>query len=77
MNEYKRRLLYGKKRGEHCIIDKTKLSSMTPEALREYYAGGEYSCSLCGCGTRTPPSVKHRRRIVRRSLQNDLREMQQ
>jgi hypothetical protein len=44
-----------KKRGEHCVFSWTDQN------------GVGRSC-LCGCGSRTPPNKKHKKRIVKRFL---------
>lgn len=34
-----------------------------------------FKSSLCGCGHRNAPPIKHRRRIVRRILERELQSM--
>lgn len=46
-----------KKRGDHCVMAWTDKN-------------GVGQSKLCGCGARTPPTKKHKKRIVRRFLQN-------
>ena len=48
-----------KKRGDNCIFSWTDKN-------------GVGRSSLCGCGGRTPPSKKHKTRIVKRSLKRSL-----
>ena len=48
-----------KKRGDHCVIAYTDENRVGK------------SC-LCGCGTRIPPHIKHKRRIIKRKLDRDL-----
>lgn len=60
MNEWKfqQRL---KKRGDWCLMNGIKLD------------GTPYGC-LCGCGLRNLPTKKYKTRIIKRELQNQLRD---
>lgn len=61
MNEYKFEQRK-KKRGEFCVW-----AGIATDAKH---------CSInCDCGSRTPPDKKHRTRIVKRSLKNNLRHI--
>lgn len=57
-NEYKYQQRR-RKRGLHCLVG--------PSACDNYSTG-----CLCGCGNRTPPGKKHKRRIIRRHLKNEI-----
>lgn len=50
------------KRGDHCIVSFTDKN------------GVGRSC-LCGCGTRIEPNKKHKKRMVRVALKDQLKKM--
>ncbi len=60
--EYKRKMLE-KHRGDWCLF-----AAIDPRT-------GQEISVLCGCGYRQGPDVDYRRRIVRRTLKNELRDL--
>lgn len=58
MDDYKYEMRR-KKRGGHCVFGYID-------------ANGVGRSCLCGCGFRSPPSKKHKRRIVKRTLKENL-----
>lgn len=73
MDAYKRILKWERRRGYPCLVLYAMIDGQYHGVYTfhdtPFYADGG---GLCGCGSRTPPTVKERRRLVRRQLKRDL-----
>lgn len=55
-----------KKRGEYCVSCGSYVDEKTGKTI--------YFGIHCGCGDRVPPNKRHKKKIVRRSLKQQLRD---
>lgn len=60
-------------RGDRCLVlNRPGLGGAAALCLTPAYADGGM---LCGCGHRNGPGKRHKRRIIKRTLARQLREM--